>query len=218
MKRYTAPLLLLHSLLFSARAQVPPEFTSLYAELRGYLTNFSSTLDSGWNGVLTNCLMAATLMPATRGGRGWGLNGTAATDTNFLDDTVVPYLNGLEAMGIHTVKFAIQFPVLYQPFYTNRTDDFTPAAYTNTLNFYIKVVVLLRQRGLTVIIPTENMLVQDNSPIATYYGSLTQSQYVAGRSTVIQTIARHLSSRIISFFNPNRILRRSNFPAQMFLD
>jgi hypothetical protein len=173
-------------------AQVPSEFTNLYSELQGYLTNFAATLDAGWNGEQTNCLMAATLMPATSSGRGWGVNGTAATDTNFLNDTVVPYLNGLQALGIKTMKFAIQFPVLYQPYYTNTSGEFTPSGFTNTFNFYTNLVALLRQRGLGIIIPTENMLVQNGSPIAAYYGSLTTNQYIAGRSAVIQTIARFL--------------------------
>jgi hypothetical protein len=182
-------------------AQVPPEFTNLYPELQGYLTNFSATLDAGWNGVQTNCIMAATLMPATSGGRGWGVNGTAATDTNYLNDTVVPYLNGLQAMGIRAMKFAIQFPILYQPYYTNTTGDFTPSGYTNTFNFYTNLVTLLRQRGMKVIIPTENMLVQNNSPIAAYFGSLSQSQYIAGRSAVNQTIAR--------YFKPDYLILQS---------
>jgi len=195
MKRVAPLLLLLFATPVSRlQAQAPPEFTNLYTELQGYLTNFSATLDSGWDGTLTNCLMAATLMPATSGGRGWGTNGTAAEDTNFLNDTVVPYLNGLQALGINTMKFAVQFPVLYQPYYTNidPNSDFTPTGYTNTFNFYTNLIALLRERGLKIIIPTENLLVDNGSSIAAYFGSLTENQYIAGRSATIQTIARYL--------------------------
>ena len=175
-----------------AEAQPPPEFTNLYNELQGYLTNFGATLDSGWDGAETNCLMAATLMPATSAGRGWRTNATAATDTNFLNDTVVPYLDGLQALGIKSIKFAIQFPVFYQPYYTNTAGDFTPSGYANTFSFYTNLLALLRERRLTVIIPTENLIVPSGSDIQNYYGSLSRSQYISGRSAVIQSIARWL--------------------------
>ena len=90
-------------------AQVPAEFTDLYAELEGNLTNFEATLDANWDGLQTDCLMGAVLLPATSEGRGWGSSGDASKDTNFLNSIVVPYLDGLQALGIRSVKFAIQF-------------------------------------------------------------------------------------------------------------
>jgi hypothetical protein len=192
------PIALLAILMFLAlasrlAAQVPAEFTSLYAELEGYLTNFDATLDTKWNGTLTNCLMAATLMPATSAGRSWGVGlGDASQDTNFLYDTVVPYLNALQALGIKSIKFAIQFPILYQPYYNSSLGANDPAGYTNTFNFYTNLVALLRQRGLKIIIPTENINAGNASSTTSYEQSLTFPQFVAGRSALIQTIARYL--------------------------
>jgi hypothetical protein len=194
MKRVVYLTILVFSTLASpVEAQVPAEFTNLYSELEGYLTNFDATLDSNWNGTLTNCLMAATLMPATSGGRGWANGaGDASQNTNFLNDTVVPYLNGLQALGIKNIKFAIQFPVLYQPYYNSTNGANDPKGYANVFNFYTNLVALLRQRGMKIIIPTESIIANGVGPTASYEQTLTFAQFVAGRSALAQTIARYL--------------------------
>ena len=172
-------------------AQVPAEFTNLYAELEANLTNFEATLDTNWNGLQSDCLMGAVLMPATSEGRGWGTSGNASEDTNFLNNTVVPYLDGLQAMGIKSVKFAIQFPVLYEPYYNATNGANNPAGYTNTFNFYTRLCDLLRQRGIKIIIPVGN-LVGPGGSVSSYETNLTFAQFLAGRSALNQTVAKYL--------------------------
>ncbi|MGO8699235.1 MAG: hypothetical protein ACLQVY_16125 [Limisphaerales bacterium] len=172
-------------------AQVPAEFTNLYAELQSNITNFEATLDTNWNGLQTDCSMGAVLMPATSEGRGWGTSGDASRDTNFLNNIVVPYLNGLQAMGITSVKFAIQFPVLYQPYYDATNGANNPAGYTNTFNFYTNLCALLRQRGIKIIIPVGD-LVSPDTTVANYEENLTFAQFLAGRSAINQTVAKYL--------------------------
>ena len=181
-------------------AQVPAEFTNLYAELEGNLTNFEATLDTNWDGLPTDCLMGAVLMPATSEGRGWGTSGDASKDTSFLNNIVVPYLNGLQAMGIKSVKFAIQFPVLYQPYYNATYGANDPAGYTNTFNFYTNLCALLRQRGIKTIIPVGDLVAPDDS-VANYETNLTFAQFVAGRSAINQTVAK--------YFKPDFLLLQS---------
>jgi len=172
-------------------AQVPAEFTDLYAELEGNLTNFEATLDANWDGLQTDCLMGAVLLPATSEGRGWGSSGDASKDTNFLNSIVVPYLDGLQALGIRSVKFAIQFPVLYKPYYEAANGANDPAGYTNTFNFYVNLCALLRERGIKIIIPIGD-LVSPDPTVANYETNLTFAQFVAGRSVINQTVAKHL--------------------------
>jgi hypothetical protein len=172
-------------------AQVPAEFTNLYAELQTDLTNFETTVDADWDGTQTNCSMGAVLMPATSEGRGWGTSGNASKDTNFLNDTVVPYLNGLQAMGIKSVKFAIQFPILYQPYYAAANGANNPAGYTNTFNFYTNLCALLRQRGIQIVIPVGDLVSPDTTD-DNYESNLTFAQFLAGRSTINQTVAKYL--------------------------
>jgi hypothetical protein len=189
--------IILSSLLFlaavglAAAQPVPTEFTNLYAELQGNLTNFEATIDANWNGQPTNCAIGAVLMPATSEGRGWGTAGDAAADPNFLNDTVVPYLDGLQAMGVRSVKFAIQFPDLYQPYYNAANGANNPAAYTNSFNFYTNLCALLRQRGIKIIIPVGD-LVGPGKAVSNYEASLTFNQFVAARSSVNQLVAKYL--------------------------
>ena len=37
----------------------------------------------------------------------------------YLQSTIIPYIYALQAMGVRTVKFSINFPVLYQPYYAS---------------------------------------------------------------------------------------------------
>jgi hypothetical protein len=169
------------------RAQIPAEFADLYPVMQTDLTNFEATVDAGWNGIQTNCQFASVLLPATDGGEG-----AAASNTNYLKNAVLPFLNGLTNLGIKTVKFSISFPTLYQPYYNSSNGLNYPAGYTNMLNFYTNLVGVLRQRGLKIIIPSQNVFPIEQPAISNYYNSLTFSQYTNGRSAQIQLIARVL--------------------------
>src|SRR5579883_369012 len=96
-----------------ASAQVPAEFSDLYPVLQADITNFETSLDAGWDGTFyTNCQFAAVLVPATDGGEG-----VAATNRFFFQKSVLPFLNGLQSLGVKTIKVSINFPTLYQPYY-----------------------------------------------------------------------------------------------------
>ena len=169
------------------RAQVPAEFADLYPVMQTDLTNFEATVDAGWNGVQTSCQFASVLLPATDGGEG-----AAATNVNYLRNAVIPFLNGLTNLGITTVKFSIDFPTLYQPYYNSSNGLNDPAGYTNMLDFFTNLVGVLRHDGLKIIIPTQNVFPIEQPAISNYYNSLTFAQYTNGRSAQIQLIARVL--------------------------
>jgi len=94
-------------------------------------------------------------------------------------------------MGVKSVKFALQFPDLYQPYYaaTNGAND--PAGFTNAFNFYTNLCALLRERGIKIIIPVGD-LVDPGATVANYETNLTFAQFVAGRSALNQTVAKYL--------------------------
>jgi hypothetical protein len=169
------------------RAQIPAEFADLYPVMQADITNFEATVDAGWNGARTNCQFASVLLPATDGGQG-----AAATNTNYFKNAVLPFLTGLTNMGITTIKFSISFPTLYQPYYNSASGLNNPGGYTNMLNFYTNLVGQCRQRGLKIIIPTQNLFPAEQPAISNYYSSLTFADYTAGRSAQIQLIARVL--------------------------
>jgi hypothetical protein len=174
-------------------AQVPTEFADLYPVMQADLTNFEATLDAGWNGrYYTNAQFAAVILAATDGGEG-----AAITNVNYLASSVIPYLNGLQQMGIKTVKVSLNFPYLYQPFYTSAVGQNYPVGYTNMLNFASNLVYQVRLRGMKIIIPTQNLFPFLIPAVSNYYASLTFAQYTNGRSAQIQTIARVLKPDVL---------------------
>jgi hypothetical protein len=176
-----------------AFAQVPPEFADLYPVMQADLTNFEATLDAGWDGTFyTNTQFAAVILPATDGGEG-----AAISNVNYLDYSVIPYLNRLQQMGIKTVKCSLNFPYLYEPFFDSPVGQNYPAGYTNMLNFASNLVYQVRQRNMKIIIPTQNLFPFLIPAISNYYASLTFAQYTNGRSAQIQTIARALKPDVL---------------------
>ena len=176
-----------------AFAQVPAEFADLYPVMEADLTNFEATLDAGWNGTFyTNAQFAAVILPATDGGEG-----AAISNVNYLATSVIPYLNGLQQMGIRTVKVSLNFPYLYQPFYDSPVGQNYSPGYTNMLNFASNLVAQVRQRNMKIIIPTQNLFPFLIPAISNYYASLTFAQYTNGRSAQIQTIARVLKPDVL---------------------
>jgi len=166
--------------------EVPAQYASLYKLMQQDLDAFTETLASGWNGSKSPMQFAGELYPATSVG---GLKGPSS---DYFQKTIIPYINALQAVGVKTVKFSINFPILYQPYYNSKAGANNPAAYQQTLSFYQQVVAELRKRGMKVIIPTQVAFPFEYPTITPYLQSLTFAQYCAGRSTLAQTIASQL--------------------------
>ena len=164
-------------------AQVPSEYASLDATMQTDLTNFAVTVDAGWDGSKPPVQFSGELYPATS---------VSVPASNFLQTTIIPYINALQALGVKTVKFAINFPVLYEPYYDSPVGANNPAGYQQTLGFYQSVVAQLRQRGMKVVIPTQVVFPYEYSTTTPYFQSLTLAQYSAARSAMAQTIASEL--------------------------
>lgn len=166
---------------------VPTSFTNLYSLMQKDLTNFEATVDSNWNGIYyTNARFPACIEVATDGGEG-----AAITNTNYFKYTALPYLNALQQMEVKAVKVSFNFPLLYQPYYTSTNGLNYPQGYTNMFNFVSNLVAAVRERGMYLIIPTQNVFPFLIPSINTYYESLSFSDYTNGRSTQIQTIVKN---------------------------
>lgn len=166
-----------------SQAQAPPEFASLYQTMQTDLTNFSTTVDASWDGTKPPVQFAGELYPATS---------VSMPAANFLQTTIIPYINGLQRLGVRTVKLSINFPVLYQPYYNSTAGANNPAGYQQTLDFYLGVMSELRQRGMKVIIPTQNVFPYQYTTTTSYFQTLDLPAYTAARSTMAQTIAQML--------------------------
>jgi hypothetical protein len=180
--------LCLGAALTPARAQVPPEFSDLYLEMQTDITNFEASLDASWDGTYySNCQFAAVLVPATDGGQG-----AAANNTHYFENSVLPYLNALQSLGVQTIKCSISFPTLYKPYYDSVNGANNPPGFTNMFDFFTNLVYAVRQRGMKLIIPSQNLFPFEQPAVSNYYASLTFTEYTNGRSAQIQTIARYL--------------------------
>ncbi len=169
---------------FSSSAQeIPDEYASLYQSTQTILTNYTATVDAGWDGTKPPVQFTGELYPAT------SVSMPAAT---FLQSTIIPYIDALQAEGVRTVKMSINFPVLYQPYYASASGANNPAGYQQTLGFYQSVVSELRSRGMKVIIPTQVVFPYEYTTTTPYFQTLTLAQYTTARSAMAQTIASEL--------------------------
>ncbi len=168
----------------SAFAQsVPDEYASLYQSTQTLVTNYTTTVNAGWDGTKPPVQFTGELYPAT------SLSNPAS---GYLQSTIIPYIDALQAEGVHTVKFSVNFPVLYEPYYDSASGANNPAGYQQTLGFYQSIMSELRSRGMKVIIPTQVVFPYEYSTTTPYFETLTLAQYTAARSTMAQTIASQL--------------------------
>ena len=165
----------------SSQAQeIPSEYTGVYQSTQTLLENYTANVNAGWNGARSDVQFCGELYPAT------SLSNPPSSD---LQSTIIPYINALQAEGVRTVKFSINFPVLYEPYYDSASGANNPAAYQQTLGFYQSIMTELRARGMKVIIPTQVVFPYEYTTTTPYFQTLTLAQYTAARSAMAQTIA-----------------------------
>jgi uncharacterized protein (TIGR03437 family) len=202
--KWTAIVLAATALPLSAQSLVPPEFFDLYPVLQFDLATYQAILRAQWDGSKSPVLLGAEVTPAD----GYSAIYTGAQN-NTLDtyyaQSITPYLNGFQSMGMTTVKFLIQFPMLYQPFYQAKGDT-TGSTYANVVAFFQKLVNDLHSRGMKVIIQTQ-VQPAGNGPstgdplnLTDYYNGMpTFADYVQGRAQNALAIAQNLKPDYLNF-------------------
>ena len=188
-----------------AQAQVPDEYSSLYAAMQTDLTNFTATVNAGWDGSRPPVQFCGELYPATS---------VSVPVADFLQTTIIPYLDALQSLGVSTIKMSINFPVLYEPYYDAASGANNPAGYQQTLTFYQQVVAQIRQRGLKLIIPTQNVFPYEYATTTPYFETLTLAQYSAARSAMAQTIATQLQPDYL-IVQSEPVTEAGNLPANL---
>ncbi len=160
--------------------EIPGEYADLYQSTQTLLENYTATVNTGWDGSKTPVRFCGELYPATS---------LSNPPSSYLQSTIIPYIDALQAEGVHTVKFSINFPVLYEPYYDSAAGANNPAAYQQTLGFYQSIMSELRSRGMKVIIPTQVVFPYEYTTTTPYFETLTLAQYTAARSAMAQIIA-----------------------------
>lgn len=188
----------------SSTSSVPPEFSDLYPVLQSDLASYQGTLNAQWNGSKSPVLLGAEVTPADNYATIYA-DAQNNTLNTYYAQSVTPYLNAFQGMGMTTAKFLVQFPMLYQPFYQAKGDT-TGSTYQNVVAFYQKLVNDLHSRGMKVIIQTQ-VQPAGNGPttgdplgLAAYYDSIpTFADYVQGRAQNALAIAQDLQPDYLNF-------------------
>jgi hypothetical protein len=172
---------------------VPPEFQDLYPFLGQKLDAFEAKLRTAGDGTRYPVIWAAELLSAN-GNRG----------RQLLEPTTLPVvrteLDRLKSLGVQAVTIAIPFPILYQPFLAWNGDagDFQPL-----VSFFAQVAAETHARGMKLAVESGAMFpgiysVGSGMNAAAYYPTITDTEFVAGRSAVINTIVRQVKPDVIN--------------------
>ena len=170
--------------------------SSVYNELNGDLQAFNTALATPrtWTPI--------TGGPTLYGGNlEWanGNTGPSITNPNYLQSTVQPQLQALQALGVQAILVPVLFPVLYEPFYGSQ------AAFQPYLTFYTQVAQAVRATGLKLIIDNEILFSNDIQAgwtnMNAYYSTLTWPEYMAARAQMAATVAQYMQPDYLMLAN-----------------
>jgi hypothetical protein len=163
-------------------AQIPAQYQSIYSLVNTQISTFDATLLQGWDGTKYPYASAPQLE-------------TASSDlfTSLLGEyqystQIEPQLSDIQAEGAKAVTIHIDFPILNQAFYSSN-----PSQYQQFVTFYQQLMQDVHARGMKVIVETEAATVfpgANTSSFATYYQSLSWTQYMEGRAATALNIVQ----------------------------
>ncbi len=177
---------------------IPASYQSLYTELQGDVTAFSQSM-AGNSGVKYPTMFAGQVMTASSD------IGSNLLQTGYYAGTVAPELQELQALGVTAVTVHINFPVLYQPYFSD------PQIFQNYVAFYQQLAQQIHASGMKMIVETSVASPENGANIASflsYYQSLSWSGYMAGRAQQALTIAQSIQPDYLS------VITEPDFEAQ----
>jgi hypothetical protein len=165
-------------------AQVPAQYQSIYSLVNTQISAFDSTLLQGWDGTKYPNMSAPQLETASSD-LFMSLLGQYQYSTQ-----IEPQLSDIQAAGANAVTIHIDFPILYQPFYSSN-----PSQYQQFVTFYQQLMQDVHSRGMKVIVETDVATVfpgANTSSFAAYYQSLSWTQYMEGRAANALNIVQQI--------------------------
>jgi len=169
---------------------------SIYTELEGDLQAFNTVLalPPAWTPIAGGATLFGGNLEWANGNTGPSISGS-----NYLQSTVQPQLQALQALGVQAILVPVLFPIMYEPFYGSQ------AAYQPYLNFYTQVAQAVRATGLKLIVDDEILFSNDTaagwSNMNAFYGSLTWPEYIAARAQMAATIEQYMQPDYIVLAN-----------------
>jgi chitodextrinase len=159
-----------------AAQTVPAAYQATYTAMVGQISSFDAAAKSGWNGTPSPFLGAPQANAASSD------NDAALLNTGYYTRNVTPELNSLQALGASAITVHINFPILYQPYYTGTSNS---AQYQQFVNFYKQLAQDVHGRGMKLLVECTTAFEVPGtqfSQFQTYYKTLTWSEYMTGRA------------------------------------
>jgi hypothetical protein len=122
---------------------VPAVYQDLYNSLTTQIAGFDASVNTGWNKSSYPYLVAPQLLTGSSG------QYTNLLGTYYYESAVTSQLNVLQALGAEAVTVHIDFPILYQPFYTYTG---SPSQYQQFVSFYQQLAQDVRSRGMKLVV------------------------------------------------------------------
>ncbi len=176
-----------------AAAQTPPSvpssYQSLYSELQGDITSFSQAMSASGNGGTYPTLFAAQALTANSD------QASALLGASYYSGTVLPELQELQALGVKAVAVHINFPILYQPYYSD------PQQFQAFVSFYQQVAQQIHSSGMQMIVETTVASASAGSNGGTYqqyYAGLSWNDYMNGRAQQAVNVAQLIQPDFMS--------------------
>ena len=168
-------------------AQVPPEYADLHRLMSDKISAFDRTLDARWEGLRPPVAFGGELLTAN-GNRGRVLLAPQTLAGVRLE------LDRLRTVGLEAVTIAIPYPLLDQTFlaWSGHPYDLQPF-----IAFFSTVARETRARGMKLVVENGPMFpgvysAGSGLDAAAYYATLTENQFIAGRTAQVLTIARDI--------------------------
>jgi len=165
----------------AAPPPVPPAFLDLYTSLNTDLQVFNTTLSLLGGGAPYPVLATGALSVANSN------TGPMVINPGYVTNTVQNQLNDLQALGVKAIIVEVSFPMLYEPFFSSRSE------YQQYVSFYAQVAAAVRAAGLKLIVEDQCIstgLAQSGWNPAPFYATLNWTHYQAARAETALTIAQ----------------------------
>ena len=194
LKNRTAPLpaicrfLVCCSVALPVTAQMPPGVPAQYQAIYGNLTTqigaFQNVVNQSWNGKPSPVTWSPHLSTAESD------NYLKLIGSDYYNDTVLTELQEIQAAGAKGVTVHVNFPILYQPFYTYTNN---PTGYSQFVAFYQQLVTDVHERGMKIVVEAtvnEPLDGTDGAQFAPYYQTLDWTEYMTARAQNAVNIAQ----------------------------
>jgi hypothetical protein len=171
---------------------VPSQYQAIYSNMTTQIAAFQTTINADWSGTPYAVAWAPHLSTAESDQYETLLN------ANYFNDTVLTELLELQATGAKAVTVHIDFPILYQAFYTYTGN---PSQYEQFVSFYQEVASAVHSRGMKLVVEAtvgESLDGTEGSSFAAYYQTLTWTEYMSARAQNAVNVAQLIAPDFLS--------------------